>query len=58
MMRVGDGIARLKVTLPTDVSNSGATWRLPPIEPKSAGSGSSSTLNQVNDEDDDGNYEQ
>jgi hypothetical protein len=51
-------IARLKVTLRTDVSIAGSAGQQPQIDPKRAGSRSSSTLNQVNNEDDDSNYEQ
>jgi len=57
-MRVAGGIAQLKVTPRTDASNGGAAGQQPPIEPKPAESRSSSTLNQVNYEGDDSNYEQ
>jgi len=48
----------LKVTPRTDACNSQAAGKQPLIEPKRARSESASTLNQVNNQDDDSNYEQ
>jgi hypothetical protein len=48
----------LKVTPRTDACNSAAAGQQPLFEPDRARSGSASTLNQVNDQDDHSNYEQ
>ena len=48
----------LKVTPRTDACNRGAAGQQPLITPKRARSESASTLNQVNNQDDDSNYEQ
>ena len=58
MMRFARGIARPKVMPRTDPFNCGAAGQHRPIGQKRAESRSSSTLNQVNNEDDDSNYEQ
>ena len=58
MMRFARGIARPKVMPRTDAFNCGAAGQHRPIDQKRAESKSSSTLNQVNNEDDDSNYEQ
>jgi hypothetical protein len=58
MMRFARGIARPKVMPRTDAFNCGAAGQHRPIDQKRAESRSSSTLNQVNNEDDDSDHEQ
>jgi hypothetical protein len=57
-MQCACGGYHLKVTPRTDACNSGTAGQQSLIEPKRARSESASTLNQVDNQDDDSNYEQ